>query len=121
MRFAIVLGNIAECSRIRIAPAIARIVRHAIYDDEVIIRRIEAAARELNHVAMADPEETARRALKEFLPLRAVDPDRVSGVDEVVADAIAFKFITAPLTAAQRAGDFSQTLTAAGAMNSRAM
>jgi len=48
-------------------------------------------------------EETAWRALKEFLPLSAVDPDRVSGVDEVVADAIAFKFITAPLTAAQRA------------------
>jgi len=45
-------------------------------------------------------EETARRALREFLPLSAVDPDRVSGVDEVVADAIAFKFITAPLTAA---------------------
>ena len=49
------------------------------------------------------PEETARRALKEFLPLSAVDPDRISGVDEVVADAIAFKFITAPLTPAQRA------------------
>jgi NitT/TauT family transport system substrate-binding protein len=48
-------------------------------------------------------EETARRALKEFLPLSAVDPDRVSGVDEVVADAIAFKFITAPLTPTQRA------------------
>jgi len=48
-------------------------------------------------------EETARRALKEFLPLSAVDPIVFSGVDEVVADAIAFKFITAPLTAAQRA------------------
>ena len=46
-------------------------------------------------------EETARRALREFLPLPAVDPDRVSGVDEVVADAIAFKFITAPLTGEQ--------------------
>src|SRR6266540_1910064 len=49
------------------------------------------------------PEETARRALKEFLPLSAVDPDRVSGVDEVIADAIAFKFIIASLTPAQRA------------------
>jgi len=48
-------------------------------------------------------EETARRALREFLPLSAVDPDRISGVDEVVADAIAFKFITAPLTPQQRA------------------
>ena len=49
------------------------------------------------------PEETAKRALREFLPLSAVDPDRISGVDEVIADAIAFKFITAPLTPAQRA------------------
>jgi NitT/TauT family transport system substrate-binding protein len=48
-------------------------------------------------------EDTARRALNEFLPLNAVDPDRVSGIDEVVADAIAFKFITVPLTPAQRA------------------
>lgn len=48
------------------------------------------------------PEDTARRALREFLPLSAVDPDRISGVDEVIADAIAFKFITAPLTPAQR-------------------
>ena len=47
------------------------------------------------------PEETARRALREFLPLAAVDPDRISGVDEVVADAIAFKFIAARLTAEQ--------------------
>ena len=48
-------------------------------------------------------EETARRALREFLPLSAVDPDRISGVDEVVADAIAFKFITTSLTPTERA------------------
>jgi NitT/TauT family transport system substrate-binding protein len=48
------------------------------------------------------PEQTARRALQDFLPLSAVDPDRISGVDEVIADAIAFKFISAPLTPAQR-------------------
>ena len=46
-------------------------------------------------------EETAKRALRDFLPLGAVDPDRISGVDEVMADAIAFKFITAPLTPEQ--------------------
>ena len=28
-------------------------------------------------------EGTARRALQEFLPLHAVDPDRISGIDEV--------------------------------------
>jgi NitT/TauT family transport system substrate-binding protein len=46
-------------------------------------------------------EDTARRALREFLPPAAVDPDRISGVDEVIADAIAFKFIAAPLTPEQ--------------------
>jgi NitT/TauT family transport system substrate-binding protein len=46
-------------------------------------------------------EETARRALREFLPPSAVDPDRISGIDEVMADAIAFKFIAAPLTPEQ--------------------
>jgi NitT/TauT family transport system substrate-binding protein len=44
------------------------------------------------------PEAAAKRALREFLPLAAVDPDRISGIDEVMADAIAFKFISAPLT-----------------------
>jgi NitT/TauT family transport system substrate-binding protein len=48
-------------------------------------------------------EGTAKRALKEFLPLSAVNPDRISGVDEVMADAISFKFISAPLTKEQLA------------------
>ena len=43
-------------------------------------------------------EATAKRALQDFLPLSAVNPDRISGIDEVMADAIAFKFIAAPLT-----------------------
>jgi NitT/TauT family transport system substrate-binding protein len=46
-------------------------------------------------------EATARRALQEFLPPSAVNPDRVSGVDELMADAVTFKFITTPLTKAQ--------------------
>lgn len=49
------------------------------------------------------PEATARRALQEFLPSSAVNPDRISGIDEVMADAISFKFITAPLTRDQLA------------------
>src|SRR5215831_14532390 len=40
-------------------------------------------------------ETTAKRALQEFLPAAAVDPDRISGVEEVMADAISFKFIAA--------------------------
>jgi len=43
-------------------------------------------------------EPTARRALAEFLPKAAVDPDRISGVDDVMADAVTFKYIPAPLT-----------------------
>jgi len=42
--------------------------------------------------------ETARRALREFLPAAAVDPDRISGIEEVMADAVKFKFISAPLS-----------------------
>jgi NitT/TauT family transport system substrate-binding protein len=48
-------------------------------------------------------EVTARRALQEFLPVAAVDPDRISGVEEVMADAISFKFIAAPLSKDQLA------------------
>jgi NitT/TauT family transport system substrate-binding protein len=46
-------------------------------------------------------EATAKRALAEFLPKEAVDPDRISGVDDVMADAVAFKYIPAPLNKAQ--------------------
>src|SRR3954452_7180802 len=46
-------------------------------------------------------ETTAQRALAEFLPREAVDPDRVSGVDDIMADAVTFKYIPAPLTKAQ--------------------
>ena len=49
------------------------------------------------------PEPTAKRALREFLPLQAVDPDRVSGIDEVMADAVSFKFIPARLSDAELA------------------
>jgi len=46
-------------------------------------------------------EATAKRALAEFLPKTAVDPDRISGVDDVMADAMTFKYIAAPLTKPQ--------------------
>jgi len=48
-------------------------------------------------------EATAKRALAEFLPPSAVDPDRISGIEEVMADAVSFKFIAAPLTKEQLA------------------
>jgi NitT/TauT family transport system substrate-binding protein len=46
-------------------------------------------------------EATAKRALTEFLPRTAVDPGRIAGVDDVMADAVAFKYIPAPLTKQQ--------------------
>ena len=49
------------------------------------------------------PQATAKRAFQEFLPLAAVDPDRISGIEEVMADAVNFKFIAAPLTHADLA------------------
>ncbi len=48
-------------------------------------------------------DASARRALQEFLPREAVNPDRISGVDEAMADAVTFKFIAAPLTKEQLA------------------
>ena len=46
-------------------------------------------------------EATAKRALAEFLPKEAVDPDRISGTDDVMADAVTFKYMAAPLTKQQ--------------------
>lgn len=46
-------------------------------------------------------EEVARRTRDEFFPKAALDPDRISGLDRIMADAIAFKFIQAALTPAQ--------------------
>jgi NitT/TauT family transport system substrate-binding protein len=46
-------------------------------------------------------EATAKRALTEFLPKQAVDPDRISGVDDVMADAVTFKYMPAPLSKQQ--------------------
>jgi NitT/TauT family transport system substrate-binding protein len=46
-------------------------------------------------------EATAKRALAEFLPEKAVDPDRIAGVEDVMADAVAYKYIPAPLSKRQ--------------------
>jgi NitT/TauT family transport system substrate-binding protein len=46
-------------------------------------------------------EATAKRALQEFLPKEAVNPDRISGLEDVMADAVTFKYIPAALTTRQ--------------------
>jgi ABC-type nitrate/sulfonate/bicarbonate transport system substrate-binding protein len=43
----------------------------------------------------------AKRALSEFLPRAALDPARITGIDEAMADAVTYKFIAAPLSKAQ--------------------
>jgi ABC-type nitrate/sulfonate/bicarbonate transport system substrate-binding protein len=43
----------------------------------------------------------AKRALSEFLPRAALDPGRITGIDEAMADAVAYRFIAAPLSKAQ--------------------
>jgi NitT/TauT family transport system substrate-binding protein len=46
-------------------------------------------------------EGAVKRALQEFLPREALDPDRLSAVDSVMADAVSFKYLPAPLSKAQ--------------------
>jgi NitT/TauT family transport system substrate-binding protein len=49
------------------------------------------------------PESLTKRAVAEFYPKEALDPDRIEGLDEVMVDAVAFKFLPAPLSKAQLA------------------
>lgn len=46
-------------------------------------------------------QPVARRAMQEFLPRQAVDPDRISGLADVMADAVSYKYISQPLSQAQ--------------------
>jgi NitT/TauT family transport system substrate-binding protein len=41
------------------------------------------------------------RNVRDYVPKSAVDPGRIAGMGEIVADAVALKFIAAPLTEAQ--------------------
>jgi len=47
------------------------------------------------------PESAVKRMLAEFIPKESLQIDRVVGTDESMQDAIQFKFLNAPLTAAQ--------------------
>jgi NitT/TauT family transport system substrate-binding protein len=48
-------------------------------------------------------EKLARRIRDEFLPKAALQPDRVLGLDQIMRDAIEFKFMTASLSNEQLA------------------
>jgi NitT/TauT family transport system substrate-binding protein len=43
------------------------------------------------------PETVAKRVRDELIPKRDLDPDRLSGLDALMADAVSFKYLTAPL------------------------
>jgi NitT/TauT family transport system substrate-binding protein len=47
------------------------------------------------------PEDLAVRIREEFMPKPVMSPDKVSGVDAIMQDAIAFKVLAQPLTQAQ--------------------
>jgi NitT/TauT family transport system substrate-binding protein len=53
------------------------------------------------------PESLVELSRREFHPKAALDPDRLSEIDGVMADAVALKFLEAPLTKAQL-GEFFQ-------------
>jgi NitT/TauT family transport system substrate-binding protein len=48
-------------------------------------------------------EANAKRSRDEFFPQAMLDPDKVSGIDNLMKDAIGFKFLAAPLTPQQLA------------------
>jgi len=49
------------------------------------------------------PEATAKRVRDEFFPKAVVDPDKISGLDALVKEAVNLKFIDKPLTQQQLA------------------
>ena len=49
------------------------------------------------------PEAVARRVRDDFFPKSLVDPDQIHGLDSLMSEALALKFINAPLTAQQDA------------------
>jgi NitT/TauT family transport system substrate-binding protein len=51
-------------------------------------------------------EELVQLTIKEFYPKDAISPDRVQDIDKVMADAVALKFLSAPLTREQVAEFF---------------
>jgi NitT/TauT family transport system substrate-binding protein len=47
------------------------------------------------------PEAIAKRTRDDFFPPASIDPDKITGLDAAMPDAVTFKYIAAPLTEAQ--------------------
>jgi NitT/TauT family transport system substrate-binding protein len=65
----------------------------AMYADEAVLKSYAEFA--------GVPEAVARDTRDKFFPEAAITPDRISGLESVMEDAVRFKFMTAPLTADQ--------------------
>jgi len=80
-----------------------------------VIKRFMAAYREsIDYMYSSDPkvikdyadfvgipEPLAKRVRDDFFPKSLIDPDKITGLDSLMKDAVELKFIPAPLTDAQ--------------------
>jgi NitT/TauT family transport system substrate-binding protein len=74
------------------------------YADDAALRMYAASAK--------IPFEVAKRARDEFYPKNNLRPDRLSGVDQAMGDAVAMKFLSTPLTKQQLDAFFQYQLPA---------
>jgi NitT/TauT family transport system substrate-binding protein len=65
----------------------------------------EAVERYLKFSGFA--EDVVRRTLKEFIPKESLQTEAIQGLDEAMADAVRFRYLSAPLTA-QQVGELIQ-------------
>src|SRR5512141_376905 len=59
----VIYRTVTDLRRMRVLPAVACVVRHAVQDEKMKFCRLDAAARELDHVAVADPGRKLARVL----------------------------------------------------------
>jgi NitT/TauT family transport system substrate-binding protein len=74
------------------------------YADDAALRMYAASAK--------IPFDVAKRARDEFYPKNNLRPDRLSGVDQAMGDAVAMKFLSTPLTKQQLDAFFQYQLPA---------
>ena len=71
------------------------------YRDTIDYMYGDPAALRLYRDMTGTPETLMVKTMAEFYPKAALDPDRVVGLEQIMADAIAFKFLANPLTPGQ--------------------
>jgi NitT/TauT family transport system substrate-binding protein len=71
------------------------------YRETVDFMYADDKALEIHSSWLGIPVDLSRRTRDGFFPKAAIDPDKIVGLDLVMPDAVAMKFIAAPLTKAQ--------------------